>query len=72
MSSGLIILRQIMLTSSSGIGREDVGRFLRYLAEIKFVSWPGGRGRALPEVRLSEAQMQAIGAIGGRGGVSTS
>lgn len=54
-----------------GISREDVGRFLRYLAEIKFTSWPSGRGRALPEVNLSEVQMQAVGAIGGRGGVLT-
>jgi L-2-aminoadipate reductase len=53
-----------------GISREDVGRFLRYLAEIKFVSWPSGRGRALPEVNLNAAQMQAVGAVGGRGGVS--
>ena len=53
-----------------GISREDVGRFLRYLAEIKFVSWPSGKGRALPEVNLSAAQMQAVGAVGGRGGVS--
>jgi L-aminoadipate-semialdehyde dehydrogenase len=54
-----------------GISREDVGRFLRYLAEIKFVSWPSGRGRALPEVDLNAAQMQAVGAVGGRGGTST-
>ena len=51
-----------------GISREDVGRFLRYLAEIKFVSWPSDRGRALPELNLSAAQMQAVGVIGGRGG----
>ena len=51
-----------------GISRKDVGRYLRYLATIKFVSWPSGRGRALPEVELSEAQMQAIGSVGGRGG----
>ena len=53
-----------------GISREDVGRYLRYLATIKFVSWPSGRGRALPEVDLSEAQLQAIGSVGGRGGVT--
>jgi L-aminoadipate-semialdehyde dehydrogenase len=54
-----------------GISREDVGRFLRYLAEIKFVSWPSGRGRPLPDVNLSAAQMQTVGTVGGRGGVST-
>lgn len=53
-----------------GISREDVGRFLRYLAEIGFVTWPSGRGRALPEVNLSAAQLQAVMAVGGRGGVS--
>jgi L-aminoadipate-semialdehyde dehydrogenase len=53
-----------------GISREDVGRFLRYLAETKFVSWPSDRGRALPDVNLSVAQLQAVGAVGGRGGAS--
>jgi L-aminoadipate-semialdehyde dehydrogenase len=53
-----------------GISREGVGRFLRYLAEIKFVSWPSGRGRALPEINLRAMQIQAAGAMGGRGGVS--
>ena len=53
-----------------GISREDVGRYLRYLVEIKYVSRPSGRGRALPEVNLSAAQMQVVGAVGGRGGVS--
>ncbi|MCJ1248720.1 large subunit of alpha-aminoadipate reductase [Trapelia coarctata] len=51
-----------------GISKDDVGRFLRYLVEIKFVSLPSDRGRALPEVKLSAAQMQAVGAVGGRGG----
>jgi len=51
-----------------GISREDVGKFLRYLAEIKFVSWPTGKGRPLPEVNLSV--IQANGAVGGRGGVT--
>lgn len=55
-----------------GIGREDVGRFLRYLAEIKFVTWPSGRGRPLPEVPLTREQLEAVGAggLGGRGGAS--
>ena len=45
-------------------------RFIRYLAEIEFVIWSSERGRALPEVNLSPAQMQAVEAVGGRGGVS--
>ena len=55
-----------------GISREDVGRFLRYLVMTKFVSWPSGKGRPLPEINLGIAQMQAIGAVGGRGGPSQS
>lgn len=55
-----------------GVSREDVGRFLRYLVMTKFVSWPSGKGRALPEINLDIAQMQAIGAVGGRGGPSQS
>ena len=51
-----------------GISREGVGKILRYLAEIKFVSQPTGKGRTLPELNLSEEQLQAIGAVGGRGG----
>lgn len=52
-----------------GIGREDVGRYLRYLAMIKFVPWPAARGRPLPEVSISPEQVAAMGAgVGGRGG----
>jgi L-aminoadipate-semialdehyde dehydrogenase len=57
-------------SAGAGVAREDVGRYLRYLAEIKFVSWPSSRGRALPEVKLSAAQKQALGEVGGRGGAS--
>jgi L-2-aminoadipate reductase len=53
-----------------GIGREDVGRFLRYLAQLKFASWPSGRGRPLPEVRLSPEQLDAVETVGGRGRTS--
>jgi L-aminoadipate-semialdehyde dehydrogenase len=54
-----------------GISREDVGRYLRYLTEIKFVSFPEGTGRPLPEGKMSAMQMQALGALGGRGGAMT-
>lgn len=54
-----------------GISREDVGRYLRYLAETRFISWPTGRGRPLPEVHLTQEQLQAVGAVGGRGGASS-
>ncbi|RBR03955.1 uncharacterized protein FIESC28_11656 [Fusarium coffeatum] len=51
-----------------GISRTDVGRFLHFLAETGFISWPTGRGRPLPEVNLTAAQLEAVGAVGGRGG----
>lgn len=50
-----------------GIGREDIGRFLRYLAMIKFIGEPSERGRPLPEIGVDAAQ---IGEIGGRGGAA--
>jgi L-aminoadipate-semialdehyde dehydrogenase len=53
-----------------GISREVVGKILRYLVEIKFVGKPSSRGRELPELNLSDEQLQAIGAVGGRGGAS--
>lgn len=56
-------------SSGYGISREDIGRYLSFLAEIGFVSWPSGRGRPLPDVRLSDEMRQAVGAVGGRGGV---
>ncbi|KAF4471577.1 L-aminoadipate-semialdehyde dehydrogenase [Fusarium albosuccineum] len=55
-------------SSGYGVSRVDIGRFLRYLAETKFVPWPTGRGRPLPEVNLTPAQLEAVGAVGGRGG----
>ena len=53
------------------ITRENVGSYLRYLASIQFMSWPTSKGRPLPQIDLSPAQMEAIGAVGGRGGLST-
>ncbi|KAI0380887.1 large subunit of L-aminoadipate-semialdehyde dehydrogenase [Hypomontagnella monticulosa] len=55
-------------SSGYGITREDVGRYLRYLSEIKFVSRPTGRGRPLPDITADIVQALAIGGIGGRGG----
>ena len=51
-----------------GISREDIGRYLRFLAEIGFLSWPTGRGRPLPEVKPEILQTHAAKDIGGRGG----
>ena len=54
----------------SSITKDDVGRYLRYLAQVGFISWPEGRGRPLPEASLSDDQLMAIGTVGGRGGTS--
>ena len=59
-------------SSGYGVGREDIGRYLRFLAEIGFISWPEGRGRPLPDVRLSEEMRAVMGAVGGRGGAQPS
>ncbi|KAF4453084.1 L-aminoadipate-semialdehyde dehydrogenase [Fusarium austroafricanum] len=55
-------------SSGYGVSRVDIGRFLRFLAETQFISWPAGRGRPLPEVNLTAAQLGAVGVVGGRGG----
>ncbi|KAI0551905.1 putative aminoadipate protein [Xylaria curta] len=47
-----------------GIGRDDVGRYLGYLAKIGFIGLPSEKGRPLPEI-LVDAQ-----AVGGRGGAA--
>lgn len=51
-----------------GVSREDVGRYLRYLAEIKYITWPSRRGRQLPEIKVDAATARE--AAGGRGGAS--
>ncbi|KAI0895038.1 large subunit of L-aminoadipate-semialdehyde dehydrogenase [Annulohypoxylon nitens] len=55
-------------SSGYGIAREDVGRYLRYLAETKFISRPTEKGRQLPDIRADIVQAQAVGGTGGRGG----
>ncbi|KAH8199080.1 hypothetical protein TruAng_006767 [Truncatella angustata] len=47
-----------------GITREDVGKYLGYLAKINFIPLPTEKGRSLPEITV-DAQ-----AIGGRGGAA--
>ncbi|PSR83639.1 putative aminoadipate protein [Coniella lustricola] len=53
-------------SSGYGVSREDVGRYLRYLAEIKYVGWPSERGRPLPDIKVDAARARE--AAGGRGG----
>ncbi|KAI1324495.1 alpha-aminoadipate reductase [Xylariaceae sp. FL0255] len=57
-------------STGEGITREDIGRYLRYLAEIKFMPWPTGRGRELPPIPAGVAQAQAQWGVGGRGGAA--
>lgn len=57
-------------SAGEGISREAVGRFLRYLAETKFLIWPTGRGRELPAIKADVVQAQAQGGAGGRGGAA--
>ncbi|OTB17728.1 hypothetical protein K445DRAFT_315485 [Daldinia sp. EC12] len=57
-------------SSGYGISRDDVGRYLRYLAEIKFIGQPTERGRPLPDISADIVQALAVGGIGGRGGAS--
>lgn len=52
-------------SAGSGVSREDVGRYLRYLAEIKYIGWPSARGRQLPAIKVDAAS--ARDAAGGRG-----
>ncbi|KAH7146770.1 male sterility protein-domain-containing protein [Dactylonectria estremocensis] len=57
-------------SAGEGITREDIGRYLRFLAEIKFIPWPTGRGRELPAIAADVAQAQAQWGVGGRGGAA--
>lgn len=55
-------------SSGYGIGKAEVGKYLRFLAETKFVGWPTGKGRPLPDLQLTAAQLAAAESMGGRGG----
>ncbi|KAH7140234.1 male sterility protein-domain-containing protein [Dactylonectria estremocensis] len=46
-------------SAGEGITREDIGSYLRFLAEIKFMLWPTGRGRELPPIAADVSQAQA-------------
>ncbi|KAL2154625.1 hypothetical protein VTH82DRAFT_3301 [Thermothelomyces myriococcoides] len=57
-------------STGQSIGREDVGRYLAYLTQIKFVGRPTGRGRPLPELKPEVLAALAVGGVGGRGGAA--
>ncbi|KAI6784603.1 L-2-aminoadipate reductase large subunit [Emericellopsis cladophorae] len=57
-------------SAGEGITREDIGRYLRYLVEIKFLVPPTGRGRELPPIAADVAEAQAQWSVGGRGGAA--
>ncbi|KUI64899.1 L-aminoadipate-semialdehyde dehydrogenase large subunit [Cytospora mali] len=50
-----------------GVSREDIGRYLRYLAGIKYIGFPSERGRQLPDIKVDIANAKTAG---GRGGTS--
>ena len=53
-------------SAGEGITREDIGRYLRYLVEIKFMTAPTGRGRELPAIDALIAEALAQWGVGGR------
>ncbi|KAI3397673.1 hypothetical protein diail_10442 [Diaporthe ilicicola] len=48
-----------------GVSREDAGRYLRYLAETKYIGLPSERGRQLPDIKADIASAKAAGGRGG-------
>lgn len=58
-------------SAGDGVSREDIGRYLRFLAESKFMPWPTGRGRELPPIAAGVVSAQTRFGIGGRGGAGT-
>lgn len=54
-------------STGEGVMREDVGRYMRFLAEIKFMPRPTGRGRELPPIAAGIAAAHLEYGVGGRG-----
>jgi len=52
----------------SAVTLEIMKRYLAYLVAVGFVEKPGGQGK-LPEMELAEGQREALGSVGGRGGM---
>ncbi|KAJ3464517.1 hypothetical protein MRS44_009303 [Fusarium solani] len=50
-------------SAGEGITREDIGRYLRFLAEIKFMPLPTGRGRELPPSRPTLRRLRHSGEL---------
>lgn len=57
-------------SAGEGITREDIGRYLRFLVETKFMPGPTGRGRELPPIAADIVQAQTQWRVGGRGGAA--
>ncbi|KAF6822859.1 L-2-aminoadipate reductase large subunit [Colletotrichum plurivorum] len=57
-------------SAGEGITREDIGRYLRFLVETKFMPPPTGRGRELPSIEAEFVKAQAQWGVGGRGGAA--
>lgn len=57
-------------SAECGVTKQDVGKYLRYLTEIKFLPKPTGKGQSLPEIAMDAAKAQLNGVVGGRGGTA--
>ncbi|KAK9485760.1 hypothetical protein V1527DRAFT_451771 [Lipomyces starkeyi] len=55
--------------AGKGITEEIMGVYLAYLVEIGFLDKPGEGKRALPAVVMDDCVMEALLAVGGRGGI---
>ena len=54
-------------SAGEGITRDDIGRYLHFLADIEFMPRPTARGRDLPPIAKDVAQAYMQWGIGGRG-----
>lgn len=57
-------------SAGEGITREDIGRYLRFLVETKFMPGPTSRGRELPPIAADVVQALEQWGVGGRGGAA--
>ena len=52
----------------SGVSLKTMKRYLAYLVAVGFLERPPGEGK-LPEIELRVGQREALGNVGGRGGM---
>ena len=57
--------------AGSAVTEELVGKYLSYLVATGFLAPPGrGDGKALPAFEMVGGQKEALGGVGGRGGLA--